>query len=394
MSSRQVTATLHSPSGELAPPADIQHISLRQYLFSHHVFEVIVPFDNVEGPQTGFLSQAPKQLLGQPLSMQTQADMFHFNSGQTLGFSGLITHLSTSKDNDYAGSILVRGFSPCYLLTDGLKKRTFVGQTLAAIFQKVLEPYPNNLLKREINPVHQAPLAYVTQYNESNFAFLNRLAAEYGEWFYFDGKKLRLGTPSAGKEIKFVADGIHNRFSFGMNLKPALVKLYEYDYQQHKHYTSSTGQHRIPAIQNHPFGRLALAQSEQLFTDEMHMPAEAFIRSPAEPDEEAKLLKANAMGDLITFEGTSDNPDVSLGCVLEVSGEGIGSRTIAPDSFGKYRVIAITHRVDAAGNYSNEFTAIPNALDIPPANLNYDPPHGSPELAEVIDDRDPLKLVG
>ncbi|HLK96426.1 MAG TPA: phage baseplate assembly protein V, partial [Hymenobacter sp.] len=137
---------------------------------------------------------------------------------------------------------------------------------------------------------------------------------------------------------------------------------------------------------------LALAQSEKLFADEMHMPAEAIIRSTAELDEEAKSLKANAMGDLVTFEGMSDNPDVSIGCVLQVSGEGIGSRHITPDSFGKYRVIAITHHVDAAGNYSNEFTAIPNSLDIPPANLNYDPPHGSPELAEVIDDKDPLKL--
>ena len=78
--------------------------------------------------------------------------------------------------------------------------------------------------------------------------------------------------------------------------------------------------------------------------------------------------------------------------MLTVSGEGIGSRHITTESFGKYRVISITHEVDAEGNYKNDFVAIPHLARVPPINPHYLPPHGSPELAEVIDDADPKQL--
>ena len=86
-------------------------------------------------------------------------------------------------------SILVRGFSPDYLLTDGMKRRTFVKATLRDIFSTILSAYPANVLTYELQPLHQAPLPFVAQYNESNFDFLSRLATEYGEWFYYDGER-------------------------------------------------------------------------------------------------------------------------------------------------------------------------------------------------------------
>ena len=48
--------------------------------------------------------------------------------------------------------------------------------------------------------------------------------------------------------------------------------------------------------------------------------------------------------------------------------------------------------MDAEGNYKNDFVAIPHLARVPPINPHYLPPHGSPELAEVIDDADPKQL--
>ncbi|HLK97684.1 MAG TPA: phage late control D family protein, partial [Hymenobacter sp.] len=182
---RQITASIQCAGSLLAPSADLLQVTLHQDLFGHHHFEISVPFDSVEGADVPFFSQAHKRLLGQPLSIEFKADSFHFNKGQTLRFKGLITDLSISKDTDYVGSIRVQGYSPSYLLTDGMKRRTFVKKTLADIFNAVLQVYPANLLKRAVKPSHTAPIPFVAQYDETNFDFLSRLAAEYGEWFYY-----------------------------------------------------------------------------------------------------------------------------------------------------------------------------------------------------------------
>jgi type VI secretion system secreted protein VgrG len=145
-------------------------------------------------------------------------------------------------------------------------------------------------------------------------------------------------------------------------------------------------------LQNHPFGGFALSQSERLFSDESHTTAETLIEGNSQLDEEAKLLRAHAGADLVTLQGYSDNPSIHLGSVLNVSGEGIGTEHLTAESFGKYRVIEITHYIDEAGNYSNEFKGVPYVLEVPPLNPIYDAPQGTPELAEVIDDKDPQKL--
>ncbi|UYZ62616.1 type VI secretion system Vgr family protein [Hymenobacter weizhouensis] len=390
--SRQITASIQCGGSLLAPAADLQQVTLRQNLFGHHEFEITVPFDNVEGAGVPFFSQAHKRLLGQPLSIEFTADSYYFNQGQKLLFKGLVTDLSTSKDTNYVGSIVAWGYSPCYLLTDGMKRRTFVKQTLASIFSMVLQAYPNNLLKHTVKPRHTSPIPFVAQYDETNFDFLSRLAAEYGEWFYYDGETLHLGAPATDEEVNFVADGAYNTFRFGLSLRPARAKLYDYSYQKNEKFNSSTKSQQVPGIQAHPFGSFALEQSEKLFADDLHVSAEMLIASASELDEEAKAMKATTAAELISFEGHSDNPSLRLGGVINVSGEGLGSRHITTESFGKYRIITISHQVDSEGNYSNNFTAIPHFLDVPPIRPGYNPPRGTPELAEVIDDKDPEKL--
>ncbi|RZL12639.1 MAG: hypothetical protein EOO62_10500, partial [Hymenobacter sp.] len=189
-----------------------------------------------------------------------------------------------------------------------------------------------------------------------------------------------------------MADGEATNFAFGMLLKPAKAKLYEYSYEQNRQFRSSTGSQQVPGLPDQQFSSFALAQSERLFADEMHLPAEMLIASNGALDEEAQQLKATTAAELITFEGRSDKLALRVGSSSSVSGEGLGSRHITTESFGKYRIISLTHYVDAAGNYRNTFVAIPQFLDVPPQHPGYRPPQGAPELAEVIDDADPQKL--
>ncbi|WP_046245302.1 type VI secretion system Vgr family protein [Hymenobacter terrenus] len=398
---RPVSTTVSCNNAVLCPSYDIQQVSLSQNVFGHHKFEVLLPFDQVESATAPFFTDAHTRLLGQPLTIRLEADGFHFFNGeQQLLFQGVVTHLNTGKDNEFAGSVVVSGYSPCQLLASGRKKRTFVNQTMATIFNKVLKPFPANMLARDIAPLYRKPLPYAVQYQETDFDFLSRLAAEYGEWFYYDGRTLRLGTPGPSEEVDFWADGRYNTFRFGMTLQPAKERLTGYNYQKNEHFQRTTERQQVAGLQGTsfagytlPFVQHALNQSEKLY-DEAHRVSNRIAQGSSELDAEALRQKSSTVASLVTVQGTSDNLHLQVGRVLNIRSEGVGSRHNAPESFGKYRITAITHTIDAKGNYSNVFTAIPFQAQIPPANPDAVERIlvGNPELAEVIDDNDPARL--
>ncbi|WP_310397517.1 contractile injection system protein, VgrG/Pvc8 family [Hymenobacter sp.] len=390
---RQVVVTVQCAGQTLAPGQDFTALQLHQTLFDHHSLSIVVPFDSVEGSQAAFLNEAPSRFLGQPVTVAIEPDKaFGFDKGAGFHFKGLVTEMGTSQDSDGDSSITVQGYSACCLLAGGVQKRTFIKQTLKSIFEQVLKPYSGNLLTKMLQPRHAAPIPYVAQYKESDFAFLSRLATEYAEWFYYDGSTLRLGPPTAAAEVEFVADGVHNNFHLGLSLNATKVKFYEYNYKQHQHYTASTQAQAVPTMSQHPFGKLVLSQSDQLFSQESHTLAEVAIQSGGEITEEAKAFKAQRVADLVALQGSSDNSSLQLGSVIHVRGKGLGSNHVAPADFGAYRIVEVTHRLDAEGNYNNSFTAIPHLLELPPLNPHYAPPGGVQELAEVIDTQDPDHL--
>jgi type VI secretion system secreted protein VgrG len=389
---RQVIIQVHVAGRPFAPGNDFLRFSLSQLLAGHHSFMLAVPYDRAEDSRTAFFSRTLDKLLGEPITVSIQENEDFYGASQPLLFKGVITGLSTSKDTDYSASITVHGYSACRQVADGLQKRTFVKQTLAAIFEHVLAPYTDNLLPRRIKPVHTAPLPYVVQYQESNYAFLSRLAAEYGEWFYYDGQTLCLGPPTANDPFDFVADGVHNSFQFSLGLQPTRVTLYDYNYQQHAHYTSDTSPQQLPALNQHHYSQMAFEQSEKLFARASHTTAETLIQSAGQLTEEAKFLKAHRVANLVALQGRSDRVALQLGGLLHVHGEGLGSNHLADESFGTYRITELTHHVSGDGNYRNTFTAIPQLLDVPPVYPTYAPPAGTAELAEVIATQDPEQL--
>ena len=145
-------------------------------------------------------------------------------------------------------------------------------------------------------------------------------------------------------------------------------------------------------MQNHLYGGFALQQSEVLFPDAAHVAAETPVQGMGQLNGEARAYKAYAAADLVTVDGYSDNPALRLGGVIRIHGEGLGSRTVAAESFGTYRILELTHHVDEKDNYSNRFVAVPHLLEVAPINPFYDAPTGAPELAEVIDAKDPEHL--
>jgi uncharacterized protein involved in type VI secretion and phage assembly len=360
---------------------------LTQDLFNHHRFEVTVPFSELEDGDTAFFSSAHQQVVGQVIKIsfapQLTDGSFDFQ------FKGIVTGI-TLKQKDLSSVFVLKGFSPTIALEDNTRRQTYSDKSLSDIYNAVLGDYPANVLKKNINPRTSSSIKYAAQYNESNFHFLNRLAAEYGEWFYYDGTQLCLGDPDDSNAKDFKVDGIQS-CDVSIGLQAPKFNVSAYDYTQDQTYQSAADGQTVEGLSN--FGSFAMDESQQLFSNESNYVATNPAYSSSDVEDQVKTRKSIVAGDMVTFRGNGVTPELTVGQVIKVSGSvpQIGGRS-DDDSFGDYRITSIIHRVDQNGNYSSNFTAIPKTLKMPPTNTNVTKPVGRPELAVVSDNQDPDSL--
>ncbi|WP_288427506.1 type VI secretion system Vgr family protein [uncultured Spirosoma sp.] len=353
-----------------------------QSLFTHHTFEIIVPYEDLDDKNELFFKSAHQKLVGQGIEIGI-TPYYKKIPGQ-FTFKGIVTELVLRNNSELVNSYVIRGHSPTFLAEDGVQRRAFIQQTLAQIFGAVLKPYP---FKKNLSPKYTARINYKAQYDESNFDFLNRLAAEYGEWFYYDGQQLIFGKP--GTEVQpFVVDGVQH-FDMAVSLKPNLFSMYHYNYVKHEAYGGAGNP--VGGLGN--FGTFAYGKSQGLFTQASQLWPLRDVQFQGELDNAVESVNATNAADLVRFHGAGENPNLSVGTIVNVTGQ----KLTAPgrykqDNAGSYRITAISHTVDQIGNYENFFEAVPESADFPPRNPTVRMPVALPEVATVIKNTDPLKL--
>lgn len=239
--------------------------------------------------------------------------------------------------------------------------------------------YPGNALTHQLKPRTKAVLPYVAQYDETNFNFLSRLAAQHGEWFYYDGTALQLGL-APGKTLAFQSSGVQH-FSLSMNLQPGQVQGSHYNYRTHQPLKATA---KAPSAAD-PFSKFALQRSKEVFRQPHRVLADAVLTDTAQLQRALDTLSAKQTSGLVALEGQGEVFDLTPGCLLDV-------RDAAGVDYGQFRVLAVEHEMDGDGNYQNRFKGMSGALDSPPANEFYLTPAAHPELAEVIDLADPRNL--
>jgi type VI secretion system secreted protein VgrG len=382
---QQVQVTIELETGKKL--TQFTRLRIGQYLFGHHSFELEVPFETLEDPQEYFFHQAHQEVCGKGITFSfgpaLEEGSFDFS------FKGIVTEIVLVNSSDLVNVFLVKGYSPSIQLEDCQTCRTFTNQNLQQIAEAVLENYPRNTLKRRIAPRQGAFLPYVVQYKESNFSFLNRLAAEYGEWFYYNGRELLMGDPPAAKAIPFRVDGMQT-CQVSITLRPSQFKMAAYDYLGHEHYASASQGQPVAGLGQ--FSSFALEESNKLFGQESANVLAKSFATHQKLMEAIRTRKAKAANDLVDFRGSGERPEFTVGDVLEVSGLRPRKGGYTEESFGNYRITEIQHQVDDSGNYSNQFRAIPAAATFPPVKELVVPPLAYSDLARIIDNRDPEKL--
>jgi uncharacterized protein involved in type VI secretion and phage assembly len=218
----------------------------------------------------------------------------------------------------------------------------------------VLADYARNRLANQVTPSYRPLLPYTVQYDETDFAFLQRLAASRGEWLCYTGTELVLGPPAPTPAVPFLVGGAQS-FALTVSLRPTQFTAAEYDYRQHQTLRARSAAQPAPA--HGTLAGFAAQASEQLFAQPFCFAPGLRTPGPQQLDEAVRRLKSTLTGSLVVFEGVGEQPDVAVGGLVAVEQPASGQRPAA--DLGRYRVLVVEHGLDEAGNYTNRFRAVP-----------------------------------
>lgn len=364
------------------PVAPLSGVSISQDIHQHHTFEISLAADAFRETGRAILEQS-KKYMGKECHIRFLPDLFESTQAEN-EFIGIVTEVRLSRLSNGQRTVLLQGYSPTILLEGHPQCRTYQEMNLLDIFEETLDAIPQSLATEITSTKNHTALPYIVQYNESNYAFLQRMAARFGEWCFYNGTQLIFGEPDRDKkrDLPLVRDLFNLEFSF--KVQPVNFKVFSYDYANSSVYESNGADAQVDNLDD--YGKFALEQSEQLFSQTPSGTTSHLIAEQQELDDFAENRKTAAANSMVVMSGTSDNPFLNVGTVINITGESANEQ-----DYGEFIITSLSHYIGSSLDYQNSFTAIPAELESPPP-ISVKQPLCESQSAVVIDHDDPDKL--
>ncbi|WP_159090690.1 type VI secretion system Vgr family protein [Aquimarina aquimarini] len=362
-----------------APIKAFKTFNLFQEIDSHHDFELICRTDILENGSEELASQT-KNFLGEIFILQVEA--FGVSGGyKELEFKGVVTSVNVKKGHRHSDTdnVIISGKSSSVIADDGPHYSSYNDTGLSEILTQTFQGYDISKLETAFTPVKSTPLHYSVQQNESSYEYASRLAAQYSEWFYYDGKKLIFGNTDY-KTIPLQYGFDLQEFSLELAPKPNKYKYFTNDYitdQQHEKSTSEvdTGVNG--------FNQFTSEKSNTLYAKETAV----YINSYDDPqlkqrlDTHVEQQKKAVEVKQVILRGKSDNPGVHLGDVVTIQ-DGVMS-------YGSFRITKVSHHAIENGKYVNKFEGVTADIDVYPNTNMMAFPKSEAQVASVVENVDP-----
>ena len=367
-------------------------IELQQTINIHHTFAIKVPHSVIEKPRAYTMENAQNWL----------GKVVHIQLENKNNFLGIITNIELDFNLDHVGSqIILTGFSKTILLESGTKMHSWEDTTLQDMVREVIKSGANEQLQNEIQPEFTHKINYQTQYEETDFQYIQRLAKQYNEWLYYDGEKLFFGKPKNIREKERIALTFGQdlyTFKLGVKAKQTQFGAFTYNEDYNKLYKVQT-QHKVEGLPR--LGDQAFEASEKLYNTTSleygRIPTgdEGFLETILKKRQEAAMADANYI------TATSGNNKLKIGSIITINakeeievnsahrlGLDATKTNFQTQEVGTYIITEINHKATDIGEYENNFKALPAFIKtLPEAQVAF--PQAQNQQAIVIDNADP-----
>lgn len=352
-------------------------IVIHQFLYQHHTFEIVLDIETIEEVGTYTLDRS-KEWLGKQLTTNV--------SGK--GFIGIILDISMKHDEvGLHGKLVLKGLSQSILLENGKQQKSWLEKDLASVVTEIVSTTD---IKNSIQPVFTGTIAYQCQYNESNYSYLQRLAHQHNEWFYFNGVSLVFGKPASNDEAPIELQYSRDIENIQIKIKTYIPSLGTSNYNALTD-ENHQGEHTANKSGLNDLQHVALKASQEVFTEVKDTAvATPFLQDRSSIDAylEKRMQRINASSNLL--EAKSTKKGLQIGSLIKVDAtKKNDDGTEDTHHYGVYIITEIKHKADIGGAYENTFTAVPSSVEGLPLQENIKEAQINNQIATVVSNEDP-----
>ncbi|NER18526.1 type VI secretion system Vgr family protein [Spongiivirga citrea] len=360
-----------------------KRLTLHQELDSHHLLELVCRMDVLE-ELSGEIASESRNFLGEIVTVQVST-LDSLEGYKELEFKGVVTEVNNTKAFHQGGGdlIVIKAQSATVLADDGPHYTSYNDMGLTEILDSTFQGYDQSKLETSFSPQYSAPLHYSVQQQESAWQYASRLAAQYGEWFYYNGKALIFGKPEDGEATQLTYGQDLEEFSLKLQPSSNNYNFFTNDYLNAEQIESATS-----AVNSNMNGHNAFTsgKSDELFLKETAVFVNTYNDEKLQQrlDKHVENQKKAEEVNQVQINGVSDNPGVLLGNVIKIADEN--------GAYGSYRITRVTHTATENGRYQNRFEGVTADADIYPNTNIMAYPRSQSQTAVVMDNADPDSL--
>lgn len=365
------------------PITYFKHFKMTQSATKHHEFDLILAHDTLGSAENHNLEEA-QNFLGKRITV-----VFKYKDvegGPERNFVGVITEVGFSQEKGSLGNLVLSGFSPTVLLDAAPHIQSFGGSQPISLNSIATEVIKEGLGQGKFDfrvDARHGNVPYSSQYEETHYNYLARIAEAYGEQFFYDGEVLHFGQlPPQEKPVIL---------TYGSNLTDVKIKMKAqhvnpsfYGYNSSKNEKFKGGNAKI----NHTsdIAKRAYEISERTFQTPSLRVAPIKAASFMDIDASQKGTAGSKAAEVFITSGNTTVPFLYPGCIADI--EMRKTDTNDTSYFTKLMLIEVTHEVDARGYYDGSFQAIASDTGFIP-RPEFTIPVAEPQFGKVISNTDP-----
>ncbi|MDQ1163146.1 type VI secretion system secreted protein VgrG [Chryseobacterium sp. SORGH_AS 447] len=361
-----------------------KHFKLIQSARRHHEFSVTLAHDALGGRQTHTLEEANK-FLGKRLTAVISYKDIDNSPERT--FVGVITGVGFSQEKMSLGNIVLTGYSPTILLDGAPHIQSFGGASpvnmgiiATEVIKQGIDPSRFDI---RVDTNNYSQIIYSSQYDETHYNYLARMAEAYGEQFYYDGEVLHFGKlPPQNKPIRLTYGSSAN--DIRVELKAVHTKPQFYGYNSSKNEKLTSGETPIQHVSD--LAKTAYAHNEKIYKTPALQVAPIKASTHLDVEYSQRSTAGSEAVNVFSLSGNTTVPFLHPGCVVDVQMRKVDSNE--SDYFTRIMVTEASHEIDTIGHYTGSFEGIASDTGFMP-KPEFKMPKAEPQIATVISNADP-----
>ena len=361
-----------------------KHFKLTQSSQKHHEFTLTLAHDTLGDRQTHTLEEANK-FLGKRLTAVISYKDIENSPERT--FVGVITGVGFSQEKMSLGNIILSGYSPTILLDGAPHIQSFGGNqavNMGIIAEEVIKQgLDKSRFDIRIDTNDYSQIIYSSQYDETHYNYLARMAEAYGEQFYYDGEVLHFGKlPPQNQPIKLTYGSSANDIK--VELKAVHTKPQFYGYNSNKNEKLISGSTPIQHVGD--LAKTAYQHNDAIYKTPSLRVAPIKATTHLDVEYSQKSTSGSEGVNVFSVSGSTTVPFLHPGCSVDI--EMRKPDTNETSYFTKIMVTETTHEIDTIGHYTGSFQGIASDTGFLP-KPEFTIPIAQPQIATVISNTDP-----